>query len=631
MKFVCEEAEIREEEGLHLRTTEAEHRRISAAVLFVECASVKIVEARFFPREAYTAPVHEYADAGTVQRIDKLTKARGRAELGAEREIRARQIAERRLLPGREQRHEQHMCVVHLAEVGGQGLREFLIGSARRKARKIQFIDVNGLLAGAFSEAQGALFQIGLILPGKGRFRSRHRGSTAAFRLDRARIRIRAEQNFPRIGFDLVLIKRTGFHTRQENRKNTAVAHAAQLVYSAVPVVEVADHRDAHGIRRKDREADAGNTAHLLLVCAQKALCRRALTGLIFPEFPLREFRHKAVRILTLELASVFFREYKAIAGCFLFPGNQTGKKAALIDPFHGNFGLSVYQRCALPSREKCLHENSLVCLMRSQNGMRVFGLRVNNLLDRCPVHYLVKLSFHAAPSCLSLMSLVYHSNACFCHCATAGNEYSLHSPPSIDYTVPCYDQMKSEVSQVARFRRKKQENNALRELLSWVQIIVVAAVIAFILNNFLIANSRVPTGSMENTIMAGDRVIGSRLSYRFGEPKRGDVIIFRWPDDEKVLFVKRIIGMPGDKVTVRDGKVYLNDSETPLEESYIKEPMVAESPKSFTVPEGAYFCMGDNRNESMDARYWKNPYVYKNKILAKVLFRYWPGIKGIH
>ena len=108
-------------------------------------------------------------------------------------------------------------------------------------------------------------------------------------------------------------------------------------------------------------------------------------------------------------------------------------------------------------------------------------------------------------------------------------------------------------------------------------------------------------------------------------------MIIFRWPDDEKVLFVKRIIGMPGDKVTVRDGKVYLNDSETPLEESYIKEPMVAESPKSFTVPEGAYFCMGDNRNESMDARYWKNPYVYKNKILAKVLFRYWPGIKGIH
>ena len=98
--------------------------------------------------------------------------------------------------------------------------------------------------------------------------------------------------------------------------------------------------------------------------------------------------------------------------------------------------------------------------------------------------------------------------------------------------------------------------SSALRELLSWIQIIVIAAVVAFVLNNFLIANSRVPTGSMENTIMTGDRVIGSRLSYRFGEPKRGDVIIFHWPDDEKMLFVKRIIGMPGDKVTIRDGHV---------------------------------------------------------------------------
>lgn len=175
------------------------------------------------------------------------------------------------------------------------------------------------------------------------------------------------------------------------------------------------------------------------------------------------------------------------------------------------------------------------------------------------------------------------------------------------------------------------KKNNAFRELLSWIQIIVIAAVIAFLLNSFLIANSRVPTGSMENTIMTGDRVIGSRLAYRFGEPKRGDVIIFHWPDNEKMLFVKRIVGLPGDKVTIRDGHVYLNDSETPLEEPYIKEPMVIEPEKSFQVPEGAYFCMGDNRNESMDARYWKNSYVYKNKILAKVLFRYWPGIKAIH
>ena len=75
---------------------------------------------------------------------------------------------------------------------------------------------------------------------------------------------------------------------------------------------------------------------------------------------------------------------------------------------------------------------------------------------------------------------------------------------------------------------KTKKESGALRELLSWIQIIVIAAVVAFVLNNFLIANSRVPTGSMENTIMTGDRVIGSRLSYRFEDPARGDIIIFQ-------------------------------------------------------------------------------------------------------
>lgn len=172
--------------------------------------------------------------------------------------------------------------------------------------------------------------------------------------------------------------------------------------------------------------------------------------------------------------------------------------------------------------------------------------------------------------------------------------------------------------------------SSALRELLSWIQIIVIAAVVAFVLNNFLIANSRVPTGSMENTIMTGDRVIGSRLSYRFEDPARGDIIIFHAPDEPETLYVKRIIGLPGDKVTIRDGHVYLNDSETPLEESYIKEPMKPAALQEFQVPEGAYFCMGDNRNGSVDARYWKNHYVYIDKIVAKVLFRYWPGIKPL-
>jgi signal peptidase I len=162
-------------------------------------------------------------------------------------------------------------------------------------------------------------------------------------------------------------------------------------------------------------------------------------------------------------------------------------------------------------------------------------------------------------------------------------------------------------------------------EVIEWLKIIVTAALIAFVLNTFIIANSKVPSGSMENTIMTGDHVIGSRLSYRFSDPERGDIVIFRFPDNEKIYYVKRIIGMPGDTVDIIDGKVYLNGSEEPLDEPYIREPMVPEAPMHFEVPEGCYFMLGDNRNYSMDARRWENTYVKREKIIAKVLFRYYP------
>ena len=173
--------------------------------------------------------------------------------------------------------------------------------------------------------------------------------------------------------------------------------------------------------------------------------------------------------------------------------------------------------------------------------------------------------------------------------------------------------------------KQEKQPGGWKKELLEWVKIIVSAALIAFVLNTFIIANSEVPSGSMENTIMTGDRVIGSRLSYHFSDPKRGDIAIFRFPDDESIYYVKRIIGLPGETVDIIDGKVYIDGSDTPLDEPYIREPMIPEAPMHFEVPEGCYFMMGDNRNYSMDARRWENTYVKREKIIAKVLFRYFP------
>lgn len=178
------------------------------------------------------------------------------------------------------------------------------------------------------------------------------------------------------------------------------------------------------------------------------------------------------------------------------------------------------------------------------------------------------------------------------------------------------------------RSRRQPEEEpfSWKKEIISWIQIIVAAVVIALFFNNVIIANSRVPTGSMENTIMSHSRVIGSRLAYINSEPERGDVVIFKFPDNREVYYVKRVIGLPGETVNVVDGKVYINDSQTPLDEPYLPEPMEG-SYGPYTVPEGCYFMMGDNRNNSLDARFWKNQFVPKKDIMAKVLFCYYPKI----
>lgn len=173
-------------------------------------------------------------------------------------------------------------------------------------------------------------------------------------------------------------------------------------------------------------------------------------------------------------------------------------------------------------------------------------------------------------------------------------------------------------------------ETNWKREVWEWVKIIATAAVIALFLNSCIIANSRVPSASMETTIMTKDRVIGSRLTYKFSDPQRGDIAIFRFPDDESIYYVKRIIGLPGDTIDIVDGQVYLNGSMEPLDEPYLHEPMIPEPPMHFEVPEDCYFMMGDNRNYSSDARRWENTYVKREKLIAKVLFRYYPRIGKI-
>lgn len=174
----------------------------------------------------------------------------------------------------------------------------------------------------------------------------------------------------------------------------------------------------------------------------------------------------------------------------------------------------------------------------------------------------------------------------------------------------------------------KKQggAQSVVREILSWVIPFASALVVALLLKNYVIINADIPTGSMENTIMPGNRLIGSRLSYLKDGPERGDIVIFRYPDNEEELYVKRVIGLPGETVDIRDGYIYIGGSEVPLTEDYLKEEWtVATGDYHFQVPEDSYLMLGDNRNDSWDARYWNNTYVQREKILGKAVVIYWP------
>ena len=164
------------------------------------------------------------------------------------------------------------------------------------------------------------------------------------------------------------------------------------------------------------------------------------------------------------------------------------------------------------------------------------------------------------------------------------------------------------------------------REILSWVGTIFFALILALFINTFVIVNATVPTGSMEDTIMPKDRIVALRLTYYVSHPQRGDIVVFRFPDAESLLYVKRVIGLPGETVEIKDGRVYIDGAEEPLPDEYVKGTPTGDY-GPYEVPEGHYFMLGDNRENSEDSRFWVNKFVEEDKILGKVYFRYYPSI----
>ena len=118
-------------------------------------------------------------------------------------------------------------------------------------------------------------------------------------------------------------------------------------------------------------------------------------------------------------------------------------------------------------------------------------------------------------------------------------------------------------------------------------------------------------------------------MQYLFGEPQRGDIIVFKYPDDPSQYFVKRIIGLPGETVEIIDGVTFIDGKQ--LEEDYINDDyrlsnLEYEDYGPYQVPENSYFMMGDNRGNSRDSRKWKNTFVEKKAIIGKAWLCYWPA-----
>lgn len=171
--------------------------------------------------------------------------------------------------------------------------------------------------------------------------------------------------------------------------------------------------------------------------------------------------------------------------------------------------------------------------------------------------------------------------------------------------------------------KKTRLEQNGVKEkwtfrrfLKEWGDVIVILAAV-FLVFRFILQVAWVPSGSMETTIPTKCALIGWRLPYTVSDPvpERGDIVTF-WSDELGKVLVKRTIGLPGDEVSFADGYVYINGEK--LEEEYLPARGITECDKTFVVPEGSVFMLGDNRTGSLDARFWSDPYVTVDEIQAR-------------
>jgi signal peptidase I len=153
------------------------------------------------------------------------------------------------------------------------------------------------------------------------------------------------------------------------------------------------------------------------------------------------------------------------------------------------------------------------------------------------------------------------------------------------------------------------------------LESLVIAVLLAVLLRAFVFVPRVIPSGSMIPTLYEKDRIIVSKITYRFHQPERGDVMVFRYPLDPKRNYVKRIIGLGGETVVLSDNKLYINDRL--VSETYLPPDTTFYDFGPIKVPPESYFVLGDNRMNSQDSRVWG--FVERRLVIGKAVLLYWP------
>jgi signal peptidase I len=192
-----------------------------------------------------------------------------------------------------------------------------------------------------------------------------------------------------------------------------------------------------------------------------------------------------------------------------------------------------------------------------------------------------------------------------------------------------------SKVSETANTGSPKNKST-IRE---WVESILIAFVLAMIIRTFLVQAFKIPTGSMRMTLIEGDAILVNKFIYgakipftdislpAVTQPRRGDVIVFIFPQDTKKDFIKRIVGLPGETVEIRNGTIYINDKPVVDQklspQYYYNRGDYGDLGKKIHVPDDQFFVLGDNSASSQDSRYWG--FVPRSNLLGKAMVIYWP------